>query len=992
MSLYGRNNDDITFHAPPTNLKFSYNVNSEELEFQEIHRHAAPDRKQKLEKSAPSQIDKQSVHTGACHLMHKLLNKNEEGRSSVSRNSDSSDSASILSDGENSTSEPSASCTFEEELEKMQADEVLEMPDNLPGGVLLDQMYAISPKDLNTLLFAPNSPFKKDLAELQGTTDMQDGPWTWQSGDISSLRRVLTYVKAATKLVKAVKAIEEQVYLKADGKEFAVLISVNTPDVPYGSYFKVELIYKIMPGPELPSGEEISRLIISWNISFSQGTVMKGMIERGAQQGLEESYKQFADLLAQNIKPVDPAEVLVDKKQALASLQMEHHSDWELAIEYFWNSTVGSTIFMFLYVLVHILLSGPSRNQGLEFNGLDLPDTLGELVTAGIIVLQGQRVLNMISHFIQARTAKGSDHGVKAKSDGWLLTVALIEGENLASVDPDGFSDPYVVFTCNGKTKTSSVKLQTHNPQWKEILEFDAMEEPPSVLDVEVFDFDGPFDHAGSLGHAEVNFLKLTSAELADLWVSLEGKLAQASQTRLHLRIFLENTKGEESIREYLRKMEKEVGKKLNVHSPYKNSTFQKLFGLPPEEFLINDFSCSLKRKLPLQIFPALIIMALGLRARPDYNAPGLLDLEGNGCNNLGSGRQPELPFYLSVQIASLGSHSVTHLNPKELFPLFNVGSGRHRPTSFCLGRLFLSSRIIGFYANLFGHKTKFFFLWEDIEAIEIVPPSLASMGSPSLVIILHKGRGFDAKHYAKTQDEDGRLKFLFQSFVSFNIASRTIMALWRTRTLTADQKAKIADDQQDQDESSLKFEDTETVVGVEDANMSKVYSAEISVSIHSLMEMFDGGHFDRKVMGKVGCLNYTVTPWECVSSNVFERHLSYKFYRYVSIFGGEVTSKQRKTPLVDGNGWIVEEVMTLHDVPFGDHFRVHLRYRIEASHSIPETCKCNVYVRIAWLKSTKFQKRIARNISEKFSCRLKEIFELAGREILLANPRENVV
>lgn len=88
-------------------------------------------------------------------------------------------------------------------------------------------------------------------------------------------------------------------------------------------------------------------------------------------------------------------------------------------------------------------------------------------------------------------------------------------------------------------------------------------------------------------------------------------------------------------------------------------------------------------------------------------------------------------------------------------------------------GKLFLSARIVGFYANLFGHKTSFFFLWEDIEAIQVLPPTLASVGSPTLVLVLRKGRGFDARHGAKSQDEEGRLKFYFQSFVSFNVASR---------------------------------------------------------------------------------------------------------------------------------------------------------------------------------------------------------------------------
>lgn len=60
----------------------------------------------------------------------------------------------------------------------------------------------------------------------------------------------------------------------------------------------------------------------------------------------------------------------------------------------------------------------------------------------------------------------GTDHGLKAHGDGWVLTVALIEGVDLASLESEGLSDPYVVFTCNGQTRSSSVKLQTSDPQW----------------------------------------------------------------------------------------------------------------------------------------------------------------------------------------------------------------------------------------------------------------------------------------------------------------------------------------------------------------------------------------------------------------------------------------------------------------------------------------------------------------------------------------------
>lgn len=88
-------------------------------------------------------------------------------------------------------------------------------------------------------------------------------------------------------------------------------------------------------------------------------------------------------------------------------------------------------------------------------------------------------------------------------------------------------------------------------------------------------------------------------------------------------------------------------------------------------------------------------------------------------------------------------------------------------------GRLFLSVRIVGFYSNVFGYRTNFFFLWENIEDIQEVPSSFATMGSQSLLITLCKDRGLDARHGAKSLDEEGRLQFQFQSFAPFNPVRR---------------------------------------------------------------------------------------------------------------------------------------------------------------------------------------------------------------------------
>lgn len=58
------------------------------------------------------------------------------------------------------------------------------------------------------------------------------------------------------------------------------------------------------------------------------------------------------------------------------------------------------------------------------------------------------------------------DHGLKAHGNGWLTTVTLIEGENISPTD-SGTANPYVVFTCSGKARTSSVKLRTSHPSWR---------------------------------------------------------------------------------------------------------------------------------------------------------------------------------------------------------------------------------------------------------------------------------------------------------------------------------------------------------------------------------------------------------------------------------------------------------------------------------------------------------------------------------------------
>ncbi|XP_006656227.1 C2 and GRAM domain-containing protein At1g03370-like [Oryza brachyantha] len=797
-----------------------------------------------------------------------------------------------------SSSSSSESSSLDELLKAMESkDQGSEMPGNLPGGVLVDESYVAAPAELNSLLFSKNSDFWPAVSELQGTSGFQIEPWKLDSNG-SCLQRTLTYIKAASKLVKAVKATEEQKYLKAAGNSFAVFSVVSTPDVPCGNCFKIEILYCITPGPSLASEEQTSHLTVSWRVNFVQSTMMKGMIESGAKQGMAEGFSQFSEILSQKMKVAEADDANSNKEKILSSLHAQKESGWRLIVRFLCNFTFIFSVIIASYVIAHLHLSKPNAMHGLEYFGIDLPDSIGEVVVCAVLILQGQNIFNISKRFLNAWKQKGSDHGVKAHGDGWLMTVALIEGTGIIAAGSTELFDMYAVFTCNTKRKTSSVKFQTSDPKWNEIYEFDAMDDPPSRMDVAIHDANGPFDQA-PIGHTEVNFLKSNLSDLTDVWLPLDGKCDQTNNPKIHLRIFLNNSRGTEVVMNYLAKMGKEVGKKINLRSTQTNAAFRKLFNLPSEEFLIDDFTCHLKRKMPLQ------------------------------------------------------------------------------------GRLFFSPRIIGFYSNIFGHKTKFFFLWDDVDDIQVIPPAL-SIGSPSLMIILRKGRGSEAKHGAKGTDPHGRLKYYFQSFVSFNDAHRIIMAIWKMRSLGPEQKGDMIE--KEPDVKDLQIDEGGTLFTQEDVKMSEIFSSVLSVDVESLMEMFSGGPLEHRMMQKAGCLDYSATEWELVNRNIYQRQVSYRFDKTLSRYGGEATTNQQKYALVNQDGWAIEEVMTLQGVLLGDYFSIQMKYNMVNVPSKPNTCSVQVLLGIAWLKSTKQQKKITKSVISNSSIRLKELFAEVEKDLTSRN------
>lgn len=227
-------------------------------------------------------------------------------------------------------------------------------------------------------------------------------------------------------------------------------------------------------------------------------------------------------------------------------------------------------------------------------------------------------------------------------------------------------------------------------------------------------------------------------------------------------------------------------------------------------------------------------------------------------------------------------------------------------------------------------------------------------------------------------------------------------MALWKARALSPEQKVQIAEEEsesknlqivdeesvqknngiveEESESSSLQGEESGSFLGVEDVSLATLYSSVLAVPTNFVMELFSGNELERRVMERAGCVNYSQSPWELEKTDVYQRQTYYKFHKCISRYGGEVTSSQQKSYLSDRHGWLIEEVMTLHGVPLGDYFTLHLKYQIE-DQLTRVGCKVQVYFGIAWLKSTKHQKRITKNIRSKLQERLMVMFSILEKQ-----------
>ncbi|AQL04046.1 C2 and GRAM domain-containing protein, partial [Zea mays] len=86
---------------------------------------------------------------------------------------------------------------------------------------------------------------------------------------------------------------------------------------------------------------------------------------------------------------------------------------------------------------------------------------------------------------------------------------------------------------------------------------------------------------------------------------------------------------------------------------------------------------------------------------------------------------------------------------------------------------------------------------------------------------------------------DNGKLKFCLQSFASFSVSNRTIMALWKARSLSTEINVQLAEEQSQI--NTLQSEYIGVFVGIEEAKSLHM------TNMVSIMEVFAGGSLEMK-------------------------------------------------------------------------------------------------------------------------------------------------
>ncbi|XP_056393907.1 multiple C2 and transmembrane domain-containing protein 1 isoform X7 [Hyla sarda] len=137
-------------------------------------------------------------------------------------------------------------------------------------------------------------------------------------------------------------------------------------------------------------------------------------------------------------------------------------------------------------------------------------------------LLQGSSTADSDRHrLFQTQSLRITD--LHRKSHFWrgVVSITLIEGQDLKAMDANGLSDPYVKFRLGHQKYKSKTLPKTLNPQWREQFNMQLFEEHGGIIDITVWDKDaGKRDDF--IGRCQIDLSAFSKEQTHKLKLNLE--------------------------------------------------------------------------------------------------------------------------------------------------------------------------------------------------------------------------------------------------------------------------------------------------------------------------------------------------------------------------------------------------------------------------------------------------------------------------------------